>query len=1356
MSMIRYCLLLFLFLSLNPDILGQNKSNFTRLSVKTNGGKTRINQALEDDNKRIWMIDGQNIFIYDGYSYSSISLRSIYNGENKTDRLKKIIKDSDGNIWILTTQGLLINRNQADQFEFINFNRTKNEFSFKVKEIVSFRNQIVFADFKGGIFALDNKTYAIDKLVNETNSTIEEIVFNQSNIFFYRTEFNEVFAFSFEKRVVHKLNRSFKEFSEKIVFQVDKDDYLWIATWGRGIYRFKFKNGAFQENTSFKNILRKIDRNVFISIFCDSSNNLYLGTDGDGLYKLDLNKVVLDHFKNNPVDPYSLSTNTISSINEDSCKNLWVLTNYGNVNILPNKPNNIDYYSGSASDSPVRVLSIYKSKANILWIGTSGEGVTKINLKNGKSKSYAIDKNSKKGLFAFAIEEDEKHNIWVGTYQNGLWLYNRKDDIFSKISKEKEDLDFVEEIRFIYKDSLNRIWVSSNSSLDVYNSSQVLLARFPINSYGLKGSNSQGIVEDMNHNLWVVYIHGGLFKFIENKANIQSSIFTEVPLPYNDQDEILAYESMSIFENDLWLIKKGKLYRYNIELDELTDFSYYNSLFEVSLKMVKVEDKNNIWLSSNRGIWHLNAKDSVTNNYHLSHGFQTTEFMNRSAFKDNMGKFYFGGTNGLNAFYPRDLRKTKTEVALNINSIEVLNKPINMVIPEQIKEGVENIEKLKLEYDQSSISFKFSAIGNILNPNYFYAYKLDGLDEDWIYTENELKATYTSLPPGTYKFKLKAGTKSGIWDLELKEIKIEVKDPLWLSPWAYLLYGVLVIIVLISVKRWSLLRTRLYKEGIKNNNEKKLHQLKMDFFTKMSHEIQTPLMLILGSIERLFKTALNDDDPSILKQRLRTIYNNANRLSRITSNLTMARNSELGILKLKVFKDDIIVLLKEIAFSFEDHANSKNIDFKINFSTQKLELWYDRDKIEHILYNLLSNAFKFTPKSGKINFDVNLKKEFIEISISNSGKPILKKELNKIFNMFYQSKFGKNLLGSGIGLSLSKELIELHRGTINVTSNSETTCFKFEIPFNDVYLKDEKLETQKTRLGQYDFREKEFPFNKDETTKDMSKKDRTILIVEDNYELQLFLLDVFKNNYNVIIAEDGIKGLEYAKQYMPNLILSDIIMPGIDGIELCKKVLANKSISHIPFVLMTAENNKNIKLDGLKTGAVEFIHKPFNVSELALKIRSIISSGEQIRDKYKRELISVPRVDIAKSDDELLLHKIALEVESEIQNVDFNLLKLANKLKMSQTTLYRKCHALTGRTLVEFVRLIKLKKAAIILCKHEYSISETAYMVGFNDSKYFSKCFKKEFKVSPITFRKLSKGKGIEEFLKKYNLNDVV
>jgi len=416
-------------------------------------------------------------------------------------------------------------------------------------------------------------------------------------------------------------------------------------------------------------------------------------------------------------------------------------------------------------------------------------------------------------------------------------------------------------------------------------------------------------------------------------------------------------------------------------------------------------------------------------------------------------------------------------------------------------------------------------------------------------------------------------------------------------------------------------------------------------------------------------------------------------------------------------------------------------------------VWYDKDKVEHIFYNLLANAFKFTPKGGTISFDVKVldSKNTLKISVTDSGPGISKNELEHIFKLFHQSDIGKKNGGTGIGLALTKELVKLHKGKINVESTLEQgTCFSIFLPTNEnTFSNEEKIIHKETTIIKKDL--------ETESTEHSAKKilDKTILIVEDNYEMQQFLEEIFKDQYNILTADDGDEGLSLAKNHVPDLIISDIMMPNKDGLEMSNLLQKTKSTSHIPIILLTAKESPKGKLMGLMSGAIEYINKPFNSNELIFRVHNIISRSDKLLSKYKTDTISTPKNTTAVTHNDLFLQSIMDIIEVEYKNPNFKLEELSYLLNMSYSAIYRKFLSITGKKLVDFFKSVRLKKGAVLIAKYDYTISETTYNVGFNDPKYFTKCFKREFKMPPIEFKKQAQIHGVDSFLKKYNLDQI-
>lgn len=1343
----------------------QEKSNF----IKPNGTVAGNSMIVEDDLGYIWIKGAEGLIKYDGYNFNLISYQKILSTQNKSDRGHQIAKDSEGNLWLSYGSNLIKIDKKGNSISF------KNSInSDQIGSIITINNTLWFGSSKGYLYRYDSNTEKIEQItqlpiLNNNDQTITSIAGYDSDIIWISAYPGNVYAYSLNSNTLNELIDPLLKDNQTNQLTTDKQGNLWITT--------EF-NGLLQYNTITKEIIKRhgeiITNNslpkypMFIQVLCDSYGVIWASTDGDGLYKIDPRDDNVTIFKKDLKNNFSISNNTITHIYEDKNKNIWAISKSGEINILPKENTSINYFSGSENNIPTVILSLLKSKSdNSLWLGTDGNGLNRV-LANNTVIHYDNSKKGKnyfEGKFILSLLEDDKGNIWISTYQNGLWVYDIKLKSFSKIEANDFNENQILEIRYLFKDSKNRIWLSVGQSMCVYSSSQKKIASFDYNSKGLMGDYCLAMCEDEQGNIWAGISEGGFFKFHENKDNFLDSYFTEKKFYKKNEKDLSNYNVSSIvpdYNGNLYIsTASGDLFQFQIENEEFESLSKKERLKNINVSSILYENPNKLWISSTTGIHQYQIKTDSLKSYYLTDGLQSNNFRKRSSFKDSYGNLYFGGIYGANSFYPIGIVKKKSQANLYINEIEILNKPAKSIIQDQLKTRIEDVKHIHLNASQSSFSFQFSAIDNLLiNPNFDYAYRLKGFDKDWIIPMHGRVANYTNIPSGHYTFEVKASSKNGIWNIEPKKVTIVISPPWWLSTVAYFCYFIIAILGTYSIILWIRLKKKLAIGEWENLKEKELYGLKMNFFTKMSHEIQTPLTLILGPIEDML-TRAEINENQLLKQRLTIISNNAKRLSRIATELMIVRNKELGKLRIYASLNDVTKHLKSIVISFSEQARFKNIDFSQEYSHKEIKFWYDKDKIEHVVYNLLSNAFKFTPKEGSIKLKIVLNddKESLEISIIDSGPGIPKEDLNAIFELFYQTNLGLHSKGSGIGLALSQELVALHNGEILVDSSPNNgTRFTVRLSTNENnFSKGQKVLVSSNQSLLISKNERYNSLNdKLNIKKDIQpNRKHTLLIVEDNIEMQMFLRDTLSTIYNLIIAENGEQGILMAEKHNPDLIISDIMMPIMDGVEMCKKLQEKKSTSHIPIIFLTAKNNSDGRLSGLKAGAVEYLRKPFNFYELLLKVNNIIATKEKTIQKYKTDTISAPIVETSKSRDVIFLEELVKELNSKIEDPEFKLEDLSDSLNLSYSAIYRKCHNITGKTLVELVRSLKLKKAAFLIIKQGYNVSEAAFIVGYKDPKYFTKCFKEEFGITPSHLKNDSKKIDASAFLKKHNIENI-
>lgn len=1349
---------LFLGLSISQ---AQDQSNFFHLDKSFHF----TSQIETDSLGYIWISTHEELYKYDGYGYQLLSFKEIF-GKNFINKSNVVFhKDQKGFFWIGTLGGDLARIGTGQEYRIFNNLSKDNKFP-GITSISSYEDKVAFATNQGAVFLYDYLKDEIEQLTvipqyNESYKIIQSSVFTDNNNLWVSTAASKIYHFIIDKKELKELKAPFEKNVVDMSYLASKNPQtLWLTTEYQGLFKYDIKN------KSFKHYPFEVDGGsqtpMYRSIFIDRAGIIWLGTDGDGLFQLDPETEKLITFPHQKNNQYSISSNTIRNINEDNYGNIWAVQKWGLVDILPDYRKRQEYYSGASDGTPTTIISALLGSDGSLYLGTNGNGLTVVK-PNGQTHSYNFNQTAPyffQGRYAQSLTEGPDKNIWIGTYQNGLFLFNPKTGEFKnntpQFSNGNKTLDF----RTVFTDSKKRVWASSNNGLLVYDSPSKRKALFEFGGpSGLIGNISDCIYETPNKEIWLTTYDGGLYRFKENTQNFSKSSFESIP--YYDQENSISLNtrvsSLAYGEQNLWLrTLSGYLIKLDTKTLEYESFFSHEDLKEISISAVEVDENGTLWLSAEEGIYSFDYEKDVLTSYDLSDGLKNMKYARRSIYKAPSGKLFFSGSLGVNAFFPTKLRKLEDQPKLFIKSVEVLNKPAQQIIPEQLQGGIENIQELELKADQSSFSFEFGAIGNVISPDYQYEYRLIGFNENWISSQGIRQASYTNIPAGDYIFEVKAITSAENFNIPIKSIGISIAPYWWNSTIAYIIYFLLIIIVLIGVYFWINLKNKIIRDEWVYNQEKELYALKMNFFAKMSHEIQTPLTLILAPLKDMVKRASKNGN-KLLVQRLTLIQNNAERLARISDDLMTVRDKELKKLKLFIQKKDVFESLNKIALSFKDQATFKEIDFHILIPSQEDHIWFDAKKIEHIFYNLLSNAFKFTSRGGEISFIAELipNEEKLKVTISDTGSGISSEDLAKIFDIYYQSQSGKKEKGMGIGLALTKELVELHHGEIKAKSELGIgTTITVTIPTNEsIYVNDEKIiETEKPDIfiepsdngdeltNSGDILE---PVKSNSSNRSKSK----ILVVEDNVEMQIFLKEFFQDEYEIELADNGKIALEVLTKFKPDVIISDLMMPVMDGIEMSKKIAKRKALAHIPIILLTAKNNTESRILGLSNGAIFYIQKPFNPTELSLRVNNLLEHQKKTYSRIKSSVASDPDMGKIKTKNDEFIVRLIYELNKEIENADFKLEDLTKSMNMSYSVIFRKCQEITGQSLLEFFRKLKLKRAASLIIVNGYRISEAAYLVGYNDSKYFSKCFKEEFGKTPTEVRREAKNGNPEKII---------
>jgi len=917
----------------------------------------------------------------------------------------------------------------------------------------------------------------------------------------------------------------------------------------------------------------------------------------------------------------------------------------------------------------------------------------------------------------YSILEDKNKNLWIGTHR-GLYKFDRSTEAFIYYGGDPEN---------------------------------------PQNP-GNKRVNC--ILESQTGHLWIGTYFYGLYKLNpETGIYVQYLNDPENPYSLSNDNILMMHEDRTGF---LWIATAGDLNKFD---PSQRSFSHYNSNVGLpgdGIFAILDDREGNLWLSSGKGIFRFSPESGAVKSFDKNDGLQSIEFNFYSYFKNKNGWMYFGGINGFNASHPDSIKQNDLIPEIVLTDFQIFNKTVLPGIHSPLKKTISEANEINLTHNQSVFSLEFAALDfHDLGKNQ-YAYKMEGVDPDWVYTDASRRfATYTQLGPGEYVFRVKGSNNDGIWNDDGTSVKIIIIPPWWQTNLAYSFYVLLFGLIVFGLWRFQTNRLKIKHElELKNVHAEKLEEvdrLKSRFFANISHEFRTPLTLILGPVEQMFSGEFKGN----LKEQYKVIIRNAKRLLQLINQLLDLSKLESGKLKLQAQASEIISFTNGLVQAFESLAERKSIALIFQPEIELQEVYIDIEKYETIINNLLSNAFKFTPQGGVVEVLISSLKKgdkggCIQIAISNTGPGIPVDRIEKIFDRFYQidNSYTKDEEGTGIGLALTKELIELHHGEIRVESGPDSkTIFTILLPLGKGHLKEDEIAVtaaQDSPLKKGARSEglltegmlktldeiTEAAGSKPITETEKPKDKPIILIVEDNADLRQYIRNSMDSVYQIMEAENGKEGLAKSTEQIPDLIISDVMMPKMDGFEFCTKIKTDERTSHIPVILLTARAEQADKIEGLETGADDYISKPFDNKELNIRIKNLIEQRRKLRERFAKETNFLTDNIAHTSVDEKFVKRIIDIISQHIHISDFNIESLSLQAGMSRMHLHRKILGLFGQSPGDFLRTIRLKRGAELLKEKTGNISEIAYKVGFDSPAYFSNCFRQQFGLSPSEYVK--------------------
>jgi signal transduction histidine kinase/ligand-binding sensor domain-containing protein/DNA-binding response OmpR family regulator len=1316
---------------LSEFLFAQSPVKFNHLSVEDGLSQSSVLSIEQDQSGFLWFGCSYGLNKYDGKNFKIYH----HNPENKTtissDNSIKVFKGADNKIWVLSFAGLDVYNERLDNFTRV----LKKE---GLRYFFQDKNGGIWLGTSDGLIFTDNlrkpdfKLFSLLKtnkglIINNIYQDKENKLWIGSNKGLFCIDHNQITYVKNFKNGTEELNIS--------AITQDNQQNLWLGTIGKGIYVWNPKSKLLIKNFT-QSIADKqsLANNDVFKIIKTKTGNFWIGTQ-TGLSIINPNTYSVRTYKNIPSDINSLSHNSIYDVFEDKNGSVWIATYYGGVNVVhqASTPFKVISADDETKNFNVNVIStLYQDEKNELWVGTENSGLNHLDKNLNKINVFRQDTNnpfSIKSNHVKGIVKDEKGRFWVATYKGGLNLFDQKSKKFTNFKTNPNDSTTIDanNIYSILIDSKKRFWVGTEQGLNLFNPETGQFRRSNVieKEYKISGGFIMNLFEDSNHNLYVsnylglhiLEVNAKQFKYIpySTKANLSNNRINYIFEDSKKQLWIANFQGgITLFDN-----KKQTFKTYNTD----------NGLPSNDVLGILEDNNGMLWLSTSNGLSKFDVTKEVFNNYNQKDGLPSNEFNRTSCLKLQDGTLLFGNYKGLVSFNPDDIKVNLFAPAVQLTDLKLFNQSVKINDGNKLlKESISFTKEVVFDYDQNSFTLEFAALNYIQSDKNRYAYKLEGFDKEWQFGTNS-SATYANLLPGNYQFLVKAANNNGVWTSSVRTLNISVLNPPWKTWWAYLLYCSIGVTIAFLLIRYVKIRTRL-------KQEEEIHQLKLDFFTNISHEIRTPLTLIKGPVEELILEPNQNNKESLIQ-----VKNNTDRLLRLVNELMDFRKAEAGKLDLEVQKHNLITLLDEICHSFNGLAKNKNISLNFSTSIKELDMYFDKNQLEKVFYNLLSNAFKFTPKGGEVSISVKESATDCTVEITDNGFGISEEDQKNLFRKFFQSKLQQvEMPGSGIGLAFSKSILELHRGSITVESkqaqNGENGLSVFSVKllkglkhFNKHSLKESKSEENYQIVNDFDVVEDDFFIDVQEHA------DIQILVIEDNTEIREFIKNSLNKTYQIETAKDGTEGIEKAFEILPDIIISDVKMPGKDGLEVCKLIKTDDRTSHIPIILLTARTSHIHQLSGLENGADVYLTKPFSLYMLKLNIKNLLKVRSAMRDRFSQEMMLKPTNVIVNQADEKFLNRLMQIIEEHIDDSEFDVEQLITEVGMSKRVLYKKLSSLTNMTAADFVRSVRLKKAAMLLEDGSFNVSEVAFSVGFNDPKYFTKSFKKQFGKSPREYQ---------------------
>jgi signal transduction histidine kinase/ligand-binding sensor domain-containing protein/DNA-binding response OmpR family regulator len=1308
--------------------------HFQKLSSADGLSQSSIQCILQDRKGFLWFGSMDGLNRYDGYGFKVY--RSDFKDPNtlSNNDIRSVFEDSKGRLWIGTTTGGLNLLDRTTE-KVTRFARTEDGLDIQTLEVSGFTedsNGTVWVIALNRLLKIDqyNQIHTVDKLPLSDNYTA--ILIDQEQRIWIGSGQGDIWL-SQDLQAGFKIVKWGKKPLPTTVGRINQlaqtqSGKILCSTTQQGLFAFNEQKGDFESVIFHANEYE--GRNFMRKFVEDKRGKLWITCDA-GIIVTDAKTLGQYQFIPPDSKPGHLSSHALQTIYCDAFGNIWLGIWEGGINVVYSKPPPFEHYSPSNSIRVNKVTGLGSNEKGI-WVATS-RGIVFVDEQNGSSKLILPEKDI---TTLYSRGQDMIVPVWhEGFYYSGDG--GKTFVQYNHTTQEPEGPTFRVQSNIHFHEGYYWIGVHSGQLLRFDPKKKEIVNVLKQSIFSLTS-----ITTDEYGTFWIGTYNQGIWRYFPRTGEV-----IPILLDQNTNKDPNQRHINNVFcdrKKRTWVGTNGSgLYLYNAKNGGFRRFSTHTGLPNDVIRSIQDDAEGKLWVATNEGICCLDVDKNTYRTFSNRDGLKGKEFFNNLSYQAPDGRLFFGGMHGVNYFYPSAVSADQRRPRTYFTNLRLLNQ---IVAPQKsgspLEKSLDETTCLHLSYTQArSITFDFVALFFQPNHECTYAYKLEGFNQDWIFAGKERSATYTNLNPGHYTFRVKAANSDGVWDKKGRSLEIRIAAPWYLSWFALLIYLSLIALALWfyrdHIRKREALKSQLRIQAIETENIRELDQMKTNFFTNISHELRTPLTLILDPIEQL--SSNRELGPEKTQERYAVIRRNASRLVRLVNQLLDLSKIDANRFHLHIDQQDIRSFLEKVVHSFDYQAEKQAVVLVCNLDFTERKVWFDADALEKIIYNLLSNALKATTKGGEVSFEAQLKGEeqiSLEFSVQDTGHGISPQELEHLFQRFFQidrHDYQKQA-GTGVGLALTKELIKIHGGDIQVESElGHGSKFRVQIP---VYAEAFPAGWLGTEQGvQQDWLSPEPTLSPNHCQALKSEKElaqaQIILIADDNEEMRNYLEMNLGSEYTVMSAENGKIAHDLALKYLPNLIVSDLLMPEMDGFELCKALKNDEKTSHIPFVLLTSRSVLESQLTGLETGADDYLTKPFHFKVLAARIRNLLEQRQRLQAHYAKLLVpgepeAKPKGYLAKKD-ELFLQKIIGLIEENIADINFNVDRLELALGMSKMQLYRKLQSLTNMSGNAYIRHVRLMRAQQLLETSNLTVAEVAYQVGFNTPSYFTKSYKKEF-----------------------------